>query len=487
MDAWIVLSMIAVYFAGTTVVGSLMVRRSRRGDDWAIAGRHLGPVLLTVGIAATRVGGVATYGVAGDVINGGIWNLWYAVSAFVALAITGRFFAIPYRRLGLRTVGEIFVLRFGSRRCQALTSLCVQTEFFIVNIIEPYIIARMLSAITGWPFGVAAAVAAVLLISYTTLGGLWASAVTNAIHSVAIFGGLLVVAIAGQWHLGGWSAVVHKTNAALAGAGVDPAAWWSPAGAGWLAVVGMFFAAAIHTPAASIWVNFAAAARDEKVVVPAFAAGGFVAMAMSLLAGWIGIETLAMYGAAAQLSNHQTITRLATDLSPWIGGLALAAILAAVLSSGGPILLSSATMLVRDWLPSERWSETRRLGSYRIATIGLGVVGAAIAALGPIPSILNLLLFAFAMVVPPAIAVAHVLFWKRTTETAAFWGMALGYSGSLLWYLAGHRLNLPVGVDPSYPATFIPLVTIPMLSRLTPDDAVRREAFFRKLREPAIM
>lgn len=362
----IALLMVIAYLLLTTVVGILMVRRSRGGDDWAIAGGRMGILMIAVGIAGTRVGGAATYGVAGDVITGGIWNLWYGVNTFLALALVGVFFAVPYRRLRIQTVGEIFQVRFQSRRCQWLTSLSVQTEYLIVNIIEPYVIGRILATMTGLSFGAAVAVAAFVLISYTAMGGLWGSAATNLIHCIAILGGLLAVALVGLNQLGGWTSIVAGVDAALGAANVDAAAWWSPAGAGWGAVVAMFFAATIHTPAASVYVNFAAAARDEKSAMQAFLLGGLIAMPMPLLAGVVGIETLAKYGAAAQFSSYQTLTRLAIDINPWIGGLALAAVLAAVVSSGGPILLSSATMFVRDWLPvSKGWSQSE--GCARIA------------------------------------------------------------------------------------------------------------------------
>ena len=42
-------------------------------------------------------------------------------------------------------------IRFGGNRCQILTSLCVQTEYFIVDIIEAYLIASIVSEmLTDW-------------------------------------------------------------------------------------------------------------------------------------------------------------------------------------------------------------------------------------------------------------------------------------------------------------------------------------------------
>jgi SSS family solute:Na+ symporter len=479
----IALVMIAAYLVGTTLIGILMVRRSRHGDDWAVASGKMGALLIAVGIAGTRVGGAATYGVAGDVITQGVWNMWYAVNTFLALALIGIFYAVPYRRLGIQTVGEVFLQRFQSRRCQWLTSLCVQIEYLIVNIIEPYVIGRILTAITGLPFAVTVLLSGVIIVTYTAVGGIWGSAATNLIHCIAILGGLGAVALIGLDHLGGWQQLVAAVDATIAT--TDHATtFWGIAGAGWLPVIGMFFAATMHTPAASVYCNFAAAGRDERVVRRAFIWGGIIAAPMPLLAGLIGLETLAKYGAAAQAASYQTLTRLAVDINPWVGGIALAAVLAAVVSSGGPILLSSATMFVRDWLPaSKQWPQQQRLRAYRLTTIAYGMLAALVAWLGPITSILDLLLFGFAMVVPPAIAVTFSLYWKRTTEAGAFYGMAFGFVGGLIWYALTHFVwpeHADV-IDPSYPTTIIPLIAVPMISLLTTDRAEGKDAFYARL------
>jgi len=496
----VALTVIISYLVLVTVVGALLARRSKGSKQWAVGGGQMGIMMVAVGIAGTRIGGVGTYGVAGDVISTGLWNLWYGVNTFLALALVGFFYAVPYRRLRLHTVAEIFWLRFASRRCQALTSLCVQTEYLIVNILEPFVIGSILVGVTGMPFATGVYIGAAVLIVYTVLGGLWGSAVTNLIHSAVMLIGLSLVLWTGVQHFGGWGVVVERVDAALLAGGTEPASWWSFTGAGWLAVIAMFFSAAIHTPAASIYVNFSSATRDEKSVLPAFLLGGLIASVIPILAGSIGILTLAEYGADAAGSGYSLITRLATQLDPLIGGVALAAVLAAVISSGGPILLSSSTMFVTDWIPASRhWSSDRKLKAFRLATVIYGTVAATIAWRGQIGSILDLLLIGFAMVVPPAIAVGYLIYSRRTSERGAFWGMVSGYGTGLVWYGmirwaeavgfsvsetsgAAQRLLHTLfvyqgdGIDPSYASTLIPLVTVPLISRLAPDDPVADEA-----------
>ncbi|MDH5672517.1 MAG: sodium:solute symporter family protein [Myxococcales bacterium] len=505
-------AVIVIYLAAVTTIGSLLARRASSSAGWAVAGGGMGLPMVAVGIAGTRIGGAGTYGVAERAMSGGLWYMyWYAINTFLAVAIVGLFFARAYRRLGLRTVGEIFHIRFGTRRCQAMTSLCVQTEYLIVDVIEVYLIGAILTKLTPIPMGVAVVIAALILITYVALGGLWGSAVTNLIHCSVILVGLWAVGAAGTDAMGGWQAVESAVEGHLAKAGRDSDSFWSFAGAGWGAVLGMFFSAAIHTPAASVYTNFSTAARSERILLPSFLTAGVIAAAMPLLAGYVGIVTLARYGDTAGLKGYQNLTQLAMDINPIIGGVALAAIMAAVISSGGPILLSSATMFVNDWLTrlDDRFNPpTVRL--YRITTAAYGLVAAVIAYFISMTkvSLLDLLLFGFAMVVPPAIAVGYLLYMRTTTERAAFFGMIAGYVGGLLWFFgiklavgSGFSVDASsgafdrllhylfvhdgAGTDPSYATTLIPLVLIPLLSVGKARDPGEEEFYARLATAPA--
>ena len=502
-------SMIVIYLVAVTALGSYLSRKSRSSNQWAVAGGGMGTLMIAMGIAGTRIGGAGTYGVAGDVVTDGMWNLWYGVSTFLALALVGLFFAKAYRRLELQTVGEIFWLRFQSRRCQRLTSLCVQTEYLVINIIEPLVIGKILQGVTGIDFVVGVFIGAAIIITYTALGGLWGAAATNVVHCSVILIGLLAVITVGASNLGGWSEISAGVSHSLTSQGKDPDAWWSFTGAGWGAIIAMILSAVIHTPAASVYVNFSSAAKNEKILLRAFLIGGIVGALMPVLAGLIGMETLATYGGDAQTKGYVAITKLATDVNPWIGGVALAAILAAVISSGGPILLSSSTMFVNDWLPfSRNLSSIGRLRAYQITTVIYGFAAAFIASYDNIGSILKFLLLGFAAVVPPAIAVGYLIYWKRTTEQGALWGILLGYVIGVAWWLViqfapAVASYLPQsmtadgswfhycfvedgeGVDPSYVTTLVPLVVVPVVSLLTKEHNTGRAEFYNRIQTPS--
>ena len=427
----------------------------------------------------------------------------------------GLFFAIPYRRLRVVSVGQVFDHRFGSYRCQWLTSLCVQAEYLVVNIIEPYIIGTIVSGVTGLPFGVGVAIGGALIILFTVTGGLRGTAIANVVHCSVIIFGLLLVGMVAMQGLGGWDGVEARVDAVfeagISGAAVaadgaaSSASWWSFIGIGWATIIALFISATIHTPAASVYANYASSAARQDYLIPAFFFAGCIAALMPLVAGFIGVLTLASYGAESGLSGYLNIAQLAIDSGPILAGIALAAVLAAVISSGAPILLASATMFVNDWVPGvKNFSSEKRLRAYKIVTVLYGTLAAVIAWLGNITSVLQLLLLGFAMVVPPAVAVSFVLYWRRTTEEAAFWGIAAGFGGGLAMWLLNTLFDGPENAtaggfgqwwfdlieilgewrDPSFLTLLLPLIVIPLVSLLRPngpEDGTRAAEFYLKL------
>ncbi|MGI9250967.1 MAG: sodium:solute symporter family protein [Pseudohongiellaceae bacterium] len=496
---------IIAYLTLFALVGIYLNRNNSSASDWAIGGGSLGIFMLAAGIAGTRIGGAGTYGVAGDVITEGLGHLWYAVNSFAALFLVGLFFAIPYRRLRVVSVGQVFDHRFRSYRCQWLTSLCVQTEYLVVNIIEPYVIGSIVSGVTGLPFGLGVAIGAFLIILFTVTGGLKGTAIANVVHCAVIIFGLLLVGLIAMQSMGGWSAVSAQVTDTLNTADRSTVNWWSFTGIGWATIIALFISATIHTPAASVYANYASSAARQDYLIPGFFLAGCVAALMPLVAGFIGILTLASYGAESGLTSYYNIAQLAIDAGPILGGIALAAVLAAVISSGAPILLASATMFVNDWVPGvKNFSSERRLKAYKIVTVLYGSIAALIAWLGNISSVLQLLLLGFAMVVPPAIAVTYVFYWKRTTEQAVFWGITTGFAaGLIMWLLntlfaapqnatAGgfpqwwHELITTLGEwrDPSFLTLLLPIIVIPTISLLFPNreaDTPNSIAFYKKL------
>jgi len=496
---------VALYLSLFVALGFYLNRRNASGSDWALGGGTLTLFMLVAGIAGTRIGGVGTYGVTGDVIAEGLGHFWFGANLFSALLLVGLFYAIPYRRLKVISVGQVFERRFGSHRCQWLTSLCIQTEYLIINIIEPYVIGLIINGLTGIPLVIGIIIGGLLIIGFTVTGGMKGVAATNIIHCFVIFFGLLFVGLVAMQNIGGWDEVVAQSTIKLAEAGKDDVTWWSFTGIGIATLIALFISATIHTPSVSIYANMANSAAKESYLIKGFIMAGIFCCLVAWIAGFIGILTMATYGPESGLSSYRNITQLAVDTGPILGGIALAAVVAAVISTGAPVLLASATMFVNDWLPSaKKLSSKQQLRTYKIIAVVYGLIGVFIACLGYIGSILKLLLLAYAFVVPPAVAVTFVIYWRRTTERAAFWGIATGFgSGLIMWLfntLFDGAKNATAGgfaqwwyesisylnewSDPSFLTLLVPLIVIPIVTLLypnTPSENEHHDNFYKQL------
>ena len=105
------------------------------------------------------------------------------------------------------------------------------------------------------------------------------------------------------------------------------------------------------------------------------------------------------------------------------------------------------------------------------------------------------------MVVPPAVAVGYLLYWRRTTEQSAYWGMLSGYGAGLVWFACikwAEAVEFTVaegdstirhiihycfvykgeGIDPSFATMFVPLLVIPAMSLLSAGASEPNDQFY---------
>ena len=151
-------------------------------------------------------------------------------------------------------------------------------------------------------------------------------------------------------------------------------------------------------------------------------------------------------------------------------------------------MLSSATLFVNDWIPgSKDFAPKKKLKFYRVTSIFYGLFAGVLACILPIGSVLELLLLGFAMVVPPALAIGFIFYWKKTTEQGVFWGIASGYGlGLVAWAANTFIFNLENDLA-AYFTTLVPLVVIPVVSLLTQsseNQGPHSDEFYKMMKTP---
>ena len=156
-------------------------------EEYYIGSRDMGGIVLAMTLIATYVGASSFIGGPGVAYKLGLgWVLLACIqvpTAFFTLGILGKKLAILSRKLNAVTLLDILRARYRSDAVVIL-SACMLLIFFTGGIVAQFVGgARLFESVTGAPYIVGLSIFAVVVITYTTIGGFRAVALTDAIQS----------------------------------------------------------------------------------------------------------------------------------------------------------------------------------------------------------------------------------------------------------------------------------------------------------------
>ena len=168
---------------------------------YMLAGRRMGVLMIANFLSANNIGGGSTTGVAGW----GMSAAWYVLAAAIAM-IPLAFFAPKIRKTMAVTIPEVVNRRFGDAAGTFTAILNVLSLFFLTSS-QILAAATVISAITGIPLNVAVFKNGIIIIAYTSLGGMFVDALADVVQFFIIFFGLLIAIPFIIEGAGGWEAV----------------------------------------------------------------------------------------------------------------------------------------------------------------------------------------------------------------------------------------------------------------------------------------
>lgn len=205
---WVV---IALYFAIILGVAWWVIRQSKAtSDDYFLAGRNLGWFVVGASIFASNIGSEHIVGLAGSGATDGVAMAHYELHAW-CLLILGWILAPFYMRSKIYTMPEFLEKRFSasSRWVLSIISLFayVLTKIAVGIFAGGIVFGVLLPEVNFMgmnSFWVGSILMIVLTGIYTVLGGMKAVAITEAIQTVILILGSVLVTIYGLDALGGW-------------------------------------------------------------------------------------------------------------------------------------------------------------------------------------------------------------------------------------------------------------------------------------------
>ena len=379
------LIIIALYFLVMLAIGVASRRKAREVDDFFVAGRKNSSPFIVGSLLATIIGGSATIGMAGLGFKQGLTGAWWLLVGSIGLVFLGLFFARKVRRLALYTLPELVEKQYDRRMALAASILIVVAW---IGIIAAQIIAAgkiMGILVTGSP-AMWMVIFTVIFVAYTVLGGQHAVIRTDLVQAVIIFVGIFVGLALLLTRLGGWEGLQSSL----------------PAERFAFPLSTQFDGAALATLLLLVGLTYIVGpdmysrifcARDAGVARTATLWTAVLIIPLAFAITVIGMGAAAMFpDIAPELAFPTVISEL---FSPLLGGLILAALLCAVMSSADTTLLSASTILTIDIIGRFQPATSQKsiLPRSRWAIVLLGICALVVALM--LKGVISALLFAY--------------------------------------------------------------------------------------------
>jgi len=355
-------------------LGLWIGRRVHTAKDFFVAGRALGPGLLFSTLLAANIGAGSTVGATGLGYRDGLSAVWWVLSAAIGSLILAMWIGPAIRRAAsehdLRTVGDFLEFRFGVEIRAAIGALLWVGAIFILAG-QLIAIATILNVIVGLPPAVGCILGGVLITIYFTAGGLLTSAWVNVVQLTVKLAGFALALPLALSAVGGWSALTALQP--------TPDYWnfWSGGRSGllYLAVLGPAF---IVSPGLLQKIY---GARDDRTVRLGV---GFNALGLALYAMvpvTLGMIARARFPdlAAPDLALPMVLMH---GVPPIVGGIGLAAVFSAEVSSADAVLFMLTTSLSQDFYKrfvNRNATDVQMLRITRITAVIAGVLGVCVA------------------------------------------------------------------------------------------------------------
>lgn len=402
-------------------IGLYSSRKTHSVAEFAVAGRTMSLPLCTATVVATWFGGGVMIGVAGSAYDDGMLGVIAdPFGAGLALVLIGLFIVRLIRRLRLYSFIEIIEQRFG---VQAGTVGSIASVVSSLGWVAGMLIAFgvIFETLTGVPLAVGIIGGSFVVIVYTSIGGMFAVALTDFVQMSIIAVGLIMLLVVVLVDTGGWAPIAaqlpeHTFRMIPLEHSPDS---WLPYLRAWV----IFGFADI---ASQSLLQRAMSAKSERVAQNAFYAGAISYVGFAMIPVTLGI--IASVTMPELPNSESVVPALALEyLHPVAIAIFVGALLAAIMSSCDSAILAAATVIGTNILPRLKHDPSERLQLLVIRlSIPVGGVFAVVVALNSrdvFDTILDANMVMLAAVIAPFIL---GIWWKKANRSGALAGMVAG-------------------------------------------------------------
>ncbi len=432
---------IVIYIIAIMGIGIWVSRKTETSDDYFLAGRSLTWFFIGSSLLASNISSSSLIGMAGSAYKSGISVYNYEWMAGIVLVIFAIFFIPFYLKTRIFTMPEFLERRFDARSRYYFSGMTIVGNIFIDTAGSLYAGGLVIQLLyPEVPFVMAVTVLALVAGLYTIVGGLKAVVYTDAIQAVLLIFGASLITVLAFSEIGSWELAMEATDA-------ESMSLIKPADDDFLPWPGLLFGVPLlgfyFWCTNQFMVQRVLGAKDINHARWGALFAGFMKLFVLFIMVFPGIFALTLYPDLPLLEGYTpdlVFPVLLFDLLPiGIRGIILVALIAAIMSSIDSTLNSASTLVTMDFAKKLKpdMSQKQLVLIGRVVTFAFMIISAAWAPMiRNFPSLWEYLQSVLAYQAPPFVAAFVMgIFWKRTTDHGAFFGLLGGHIVSLALFL----------------------------------------------------
>ncbi|WP_367680480.1 sodium/proline symporter PutP [Candidatus Fukatsuia anoeciicola] len=433
----------SIYILGMILIGLMAYRATNNFDDYILGGRSVGSVVTALSAGASDMSGWLLMGLPGTIFMYGISESWIAIGLIIGAYLNWKLVAGRLRihtevNNNALTLPDYFTSRFGDKsKVLRIISAVVILIFFTIYCASGIVAgARLFESIFDINYQNALWVGAVATIAYTFIGGFLAVSWTDTVQATLIIFALLLTPIIVILSVGGINAsimVIEAKNPAninifngLNLVAIISLLGWGLGYFGQPHILARFMAADTHHTIHN--------ARRISMIWMILCLAGTIAI------GFFGIayfENHPELASNVSRNGERIFIELAKLLfNPWVAGIVLSAILAAVMSSLSCQLLVCSSVITEDlykafFRKTASQKELVYVGRFMVLLISLVAI---MLAANPNNRVLGLVSYAwagFGAAFGPVVLISVI--WSRMTRNGALIGIIVGTMTVIIW------------------------------------------------------
>ncbi|MEK1905611.1 MAG: sodium/proline symporter PutP [Pseudomonas sp.] len=432
-----------VYIAAMVFIGLFAYLRTKNLSDYILGGRSLGSFVTALSAGASDMSGWLLMGLPGAVYLSGLSESWIAIGLIVGaylnwLFVAGRLRVQTEHNGNALTLPDYFTNRFedNSKLLRIFSALVILVFFTIYCASGVVAGARLFESTFGMSYETALWAGAAATIAYTFIGGFLAVSWTDTVQASLMIFALILAPVMVMVATGG----MDSTFAAIQLE--DATNFDMLKGATFVGVISLMAWGLGYFGQPHILARFMAAdsvksipnARRISMTWMVLCLGGAVAV------GFFGIAYFAAHpeqaGAVGENPERVFIELAKILFNPWIAGVLLSAILAAVMSTLSCQLLVCSSALTEDFYKAflrKGASQNELVWVGRAMVLLVAVISIWLAS-NPENRVLGLVSYAwagFGAAFGPVVILSLV--WKGMTRNGALAGMVVGAVTVVVW------------------------------------------------------